>query len=153
MKRLILLALVLSSASLAQLREPYQRRPIERLESLKKVRMLEAIKLDEATGVKLVNRYTKNRETIWDLEKERREIMDKLAAQLQSNAADAEFQKTFEELLAIERKITDVRVNYLHELKEVLTIKQVAEYLVFERNFAKDIRDIMRDIRGEREKD
>ena len=150
MKRLILLVLVFSSASLAQPREPYQRRPLERLESLKKVRMLEALKLDEETGVKLINRYTKNRETIWDLEKERRTVMDKLAAQLQSNATDTEFEKTFEELLAVEKKITDVRVNYLQELKEVLTTRQVAEYLVFERNFAKDIRDIIRDIRKER---
>ena len=109
------------------------------------------IKLDEATGIKLVNRYTKNRETIWDLEKERRGIMDKLGAQLQSNAPDNEFQKTFDELLVVEKKITDVRLNYLHELKEVLTARQMAEYLVFERSFAKDIRDIMRDIRKGRE--
>ena len=153
MKRLILLVLIFSSASLAQLREPYQRRPLERLESLKKVRMLEALKLDEETGVKLINRYTKNRETIWDLEKERRTVMDKLAAQLQSNATDTEFEKTIDELLAVEKKITDVRVNYLQELKEVLTTRQVAEYLVFERNFAKDIRDIIQDIRKERRKE
>lgn len=150
MKRLLLLVLVVSSLSFTQLREPMQRRPIEQLESLKKVRMLEAVKLDEQTGVKLINRYSKNRETIWELELERRKIMDKLAEQLQANASDADLQKIFDELVAVEKKITDVRLNYLNELKEILTPKQMAEYLVFERNFAKEIRNAARGIRRER---
>jgi hypothetical protein len=108
------------------------------------------MKLNEETGIKLISRYSKNREHIWGLEQERRKIMDKLAAQLQANTTDAEYQKTFEELLFIEKKITDIRLNYLNELKEVLTSKQMAEYLVFERSFARDIRDVAREIRREK---
>ncbi len=153
MKSLLLLALIFSPVLLAQPHEPFQRRPMERLESLKKIRMLEAMKLNEEDGVKLINRYTSHRQVVQGLEKERMETIDKLDTQLQSNASDAEFQKTFDELLVIERRITDERAKYLTDLKEILSPRQIAEYLVFERNFAKDIRDIMRDIRKGREKE
>ncbi|MDD8018456.1 MAG: hypothetical protein PHP42_08785, partial [Bacteroidota bacterium] len=43
---------------------PKGQRPMEKLESYKKVRMLETMKLDEETGLKLVSRYNKHREVM-----------------------------------------------------------------------------------------
>ena len=49
-----------------------------------------------------------------------------------------------------EEKIAETHSKFLGELKSVISIKQVAEYVVFERNFNKNLRDIMRDIAKER---
>jgi hypothetical protein len=126
------------------------RRPSERLDSYKKVRMIEAMKLDEETGLKLVNRYGAHRQTVKRLEKERGELMDKLELQVQSSTSDNDYQKTFNDLLDSERKIIDARKKYLEELKEIFTSKQIAEYLIFERNFMKDLRNVVNDVQKQR---
>ncbi len=150
MKKIVLLVLVSTVALMGQMRTPMGKRPMERLESYKKVRMLETLKLDEDKGLKLVNRYNQHREGVRDLEEERKEILDKLEAKVTDNASDAEIQKSFNDLIEIEKKMFNAREKYLNELKEILTTKQVAEYLLFERSFARDVRDIMREGQKER---
>ncbi|MDD8016941.1 MAG: hypothetical protein PHP42_01080, partial [Bacteroidota bacterium] len=126
--------------------------PMEKLESYKKVRMLETMKLDEETGLKLVSRYNKHREVMKGFEKGRAELMDKLDELVRNNANETEYQKVFDNLLEYETKTAEARSQYLNELKEILTNKQIAEYLIFERSFARDIRDIVRDVQRERMK-
>lgn len=152
MKKILLVFLVCTIAAIAQIRGPFGQRPMERLESYKKVRMLETLKLEEETGLKLMSRYDKHRQTIRTLEEERRQVIDKLEAKVNAGASDSEFQKSFSELLDIEKKILESRTKYISDLKEILTAKQLAEYLIFERNFARDIRDIMRENQKERMK-
>ncbi|MEW5799479.1 MAG: hypothetical protein AB1728_10800 [Bacteroidota bacterium] len=150
MKKIILLFLVSTVALVGQMRTPMGKRPMERLESYKKVRMLETLKLDEDKGLKLVSRYNQHRESVRNLEEERKEILDKLESKVNDNATDSEIQKSFNDLIEIEKKMFTAREKYLNELKEILTTKQVAEYLLFERSFARDIRDIMREGQKER---
>lgn len=127
-----------------------KRRPSERLESYKKVRMIEVLKLDEETGLKLVNRYNEHRTIVRQLEKDRGVVMDKLESQVQSTIADAELQKTFSELFEIERKIMDSRKKYIENLKEIFSTKQIGEYIIFERNFMKDLRNVVNDVQKQR---
>lgn len=123
---------------------------MERLESYKKVKMLEALKLDEETGLRFISRYNNHRETVRGLEMKRIETIDDLESKMKGNPSDADYQKSFNTLTDLEKEIADVRAKYLVELKEILTNKQIAEYLVFERNFARDIRDIIRDVQKDR---
>jgi hypothetical protein len=41
----------------------------------------------------------------------------------------------------------------LAELKEVLSNKQIAQYIVFERNFVQELRQAVRDVQRDRIKD
>jgi hypothetical protein len=153
MKNILLLVVTFSFMIQAQEYRPLRREAMERLESLKKVRMLESVKLSEEDGLRLVNKYSKHRDEIMQLEKERADILDKLEKQYQTNASDDEYRNTFMELVKAEQKLSETRINYLNNLKEVLAAKQLAEYLLFERSFAKEIREMARKIRKEREKD
>lgn len=125
-------------------------RPAERLEQFKKIRMIEALKLDEETGLKLVGRYNKHREGVKQLEESRAALVEKLESQLRSNASDSELQKSFNEFYEIEKKIGESRRKFLEELKEIFTNKQIAEYMIFERNFMNDLRNVVKDIQKER---
>ncbi|MHB1050470.1 MAG: hypothetical protein ACYC09_10355 [Bacteroidota bacterium] len=127
-------------------------RSAERLDSFKKVRMLEALKLDEKTGMKLINRYNDHREAVKTLEQDRMSVIEKLEKQTASGASDGEYLAAFKELSEIERKIAEARSRYISELKDVLTPKQIAEYLVFEKNFVREIRSAIRDVQKERMK-
>lgn len=126
------------------------KRPMERLESYKKIQMIEALKLDEESGLKLVGRYNKHRENVKQLEESRAALVDKLELQLKSNAADSELQRSFNEFYELEKKIGESRKKFLEDLKEIFTTKQVAEYMIFERNFMTDLRNVVKDIQKER---
>jgi Spy/CpxP family protein refolding chaperone len=150
---IVILMVILSVALSAQMREQQGgkfKRPMERLENYKKIRMIEVLKLDEETGLKLVSRYNKHREGVKQLEQNRAAVIDKLESQLSSNASDAELQKTFAEFHDSERKIGESRKKFLDDLKEVLTVKQIGEYIIFERNFMADLRNVVKDVQNER---
>lgn len=125
----------------------------DRIESYKKVRMLEVLKLGEDQSVKFVSRYNKHQDTMHGFEKERNELVDKLDEQARSDAKDADYGQTFNSLLDLDKKISEERLQFLDEIKEVLSHKQIAEYIVFERNFAKELRKAIRDVQRERMKD
>ena len=125
---------------------------MDRVEHFKKIRMLEAMKLDEETGLKLVSRYTKHRENVKQLEEARTGVVEHLESQLRSGASDVELQKQFNDFYEADRKITDARKKYLEDLKEILTAKQIAQYIVFEKNFMSEVRDLVRDVQKERRK-
>lgn len=123
---------------------------MDRIESYKKVRMLEVLKLDEEQSVKFVSRYNKHQELMHGFEKERNTLVDKLDEQTHASASDADFDRTFADLLELEKKISGERHHFLDELKEVLSRKQAAEYIVFERNFVQELRKAIRDVQRER---
>ena len=129
-----------------------QRPAMERVESLKKVRMMESLKLDENQSVKLFARYNNHREMMHALENESKDLFDKLESQIKANASDAEFNQTFNALFDLDRKKFEARSKFINDLRDVLTTKQVAEYVAFERNFARDLRQAVRDVRMESQK-
>jgi Spy/CpxP family protein refolding chaperone len=125
-------------------------RPMERLDRYKKIRMVEVLNLDEETGVKLVSRYTKHRERMKEIESDRADLVEKLETMTQSGTSEAEYQRVFNEIYEIEKKISEARKKFLDELKEFLTSKQIAQYMVFERDFMKDVRNVVKDVQKER---
>ncbi|MFZ4619020.1 MAG: hypothetical protein ACOYNS_00565 [Bacteroidota bacterium] len=147
---MIIVGVILVSAQPNEMKGGRFQRPMERLEQYKKIRMIEALKLDEETGLKLVGRYNKHRENVKQLEENRAALVEKLEAQLKSNAADSELQRSFNEFYEIEKKIGESRKKFLEDLKEIFTNKQIAEYMVFERNFMTDLRNTVKDIQKER---
>jgi hypothetical protein len=154
---MILCSVVLTITISAQPREEMKGRfggkPMERLDRYKKIRMVEALNLDEETGLKLVSRYSKHRERMKELEEDRADLVEKLDALTQANTSDAEYQKIFNEFFEIEKKTSDARKKYLEELKEILSNKQIGQYLVFERDFMRDVRNVVKDVQKQRQGD
>ena len=153
MRRSLYILFILSCFSilLAQPGENHQRpHAMERLENLKKIQMLETMKLEEKVGFKLIDKYNKHRDEMRELEGQRSDIIGRLESQLQDNTSDSEFEKEFTELSVIDKKIAESREKYISELKEILTTKQIAQYIVFERNFARHLRNIIRDVQRDR---
>lgn len=152
MKKYILAAMIAACIAPADMsaqfgRNQGQRPAMERVESLKKVRMMEALKLDENQSVKLLARYNKHRETMHSIESEAGEIYNKLEGQIEANASEGEINQSIGALLEFDRKKYDARSKFVGELRDVLTTKQIGEYLLFERNFARDLRQAVRDVK------
>ena len=145
------LALVFTSGALAQRGPRGLMRPgPERVEQFKKIRMMEVLNLDEETSVRFFARYDKEQKLIRDLTSQRNDIIDRLEQLTKGSAPDAEYDKAFKELRDVENQVHEARIGYWDSLSDILTKKQLAEYTVFERNFFRDLRDIMREMQENR---
>ena len=95
-------------------------------------------------------RYNKYVETLRAIQKDHNALIDKLQELSKSNANNSDIERAIKDIEMSEEKIAETRSKFLEELKDVISIKQIAEYVVFERNFNKNLREIMRDIAKER---
>ncbi len=147
----IAVALVLLSAPdlLAQGPHRYQKGgpPFERIEAYKKVRMMDAMKLNEGLMVKFMARYDKHVEEMQGLELQRNDLVDRLEQFVNADDPNADFNPLFDSLITVNRKLSESRVGFLSELKDILSDRQIAEYVVFERNFSRELRRIVQNLR------
>ena len=122
----------------------------ERIEQFKKIRLMEELKLDEATSIKFFARYNSHQEELRKLNQKRNDIIDELQILRRRDVSDAEYEKTLQELKALADPAVELRVKFLNEISEILSPKQVAEYVIFERNFVQNLREIMREMQQQR---
>lgn len=130
--------------------EPGQFRGAERVEQFKKLRMIEALKLDDDTSVRFFTKYNKHEEIVRDINKQRDGLLDELQGMRKSGASDAEMEKVISGLVALDTKQSEERSRFVSDLKGVLTTGQVADLLLFERNFARNVRQLMQEMARQR---
>jgi DNA-directed RNA polymerase subunit F len=153
MKYLLLCSLILLTADplFAQRTQQPRRGPaMERIEQLRKLRMMEAMRLDEETSIRFFTRYNRHRERLRELQ-ERREAHIRHLEELNRQGASAEeIEKALEELRSFDRAYAEAKNQFVEELREILTPEQRARYFIFEENFNRFLRELMRDIQRER---
>lgn len=122
----------------------------ERLEKYKKLRLIEALDLKEEDAVRFMAKYTTHENNLHDLMKQRMELIDQLELLLRTQASDKEFQKLFTQLEENEQKMFNERKRFQNEIKSSLTTEQAAKFLVFDRNFNRELHEAMQEMRRER---
>ncbi len=121
-----------------------------RIEQFKKLRLIEALKLDEDTSVRFFAKYNKHEEAMRDINKERETLLDQLQDLRKSEGKDDEMSKIFENLTSLDRKLSDERARFIGDIKTVLSTKQIADLVLFERNFARNVRQLMQEMTQQR---
>jgi len=127
---------------------PVPSKALERVEQFKKIRMMEVLALDEQASIKFFARYNKHQRALQDLRRKQVQALVKVQALRKAKAADAEYAKIIQELQSLEGDGREAKLRYLEELREILSNKQIAEYLVFEMRFQQNLRDLIRDARN-----
>lgn len=145
-----ILIFTICSHLIAQDQPPMRGPASERIEQFKKVRIMETLKMDDETSIRFFARYNKHIESLHAIQKDHNALIDQLQKLINSNANNSDIEQAMKDIAMCEEKITETRSKFLIELKEVISTKQIAEYVVFERNFNKNLREIMRDIAKER---
>lgn len=129
---------------------PWRGPGAERIAQFKKIRLMETLKMNEETSIRFFIRYNKHNEEIQKIESNRNAYIDQLQELVRSNAADADIEKIINDINLIDEKLVEQRLKFLKELKEILTVKQIAEYITFERNFNQNLRELMREAAKDR---
>jgi hypothetical protein len=116
----------------------------EKVDQLRKMKLIETLGLDEEKSVRFIARYSKHQEQIRALYLERGVQVDNLEEAIKESH-ESDYLKFIEGMFAIDRKILDTRIDFIKSLNDLLSKKQQAKFLVFERNFNRDLRDMIFD--------
>jgi len=125
---------------------PVQGKAAERVEQYKKIRMMEVLGMDEQTSIRFFARYNKNLEVMKDLRKKQVEALAQIQKLRKGRASDDDYAKVITDLRSLEDQVSQTKSKYIDDLKDVLTNKQRAEYLVFELRFQQNLRELVRDL-------
>ena len=129
---------------------PTRRPAAERIAQYKKLHLIEAVQMNEETSVRFFTRYNKHEEDTRAIGKERNALIDQLQKMNKSNSNDEEIEKIIKDIGMSEEKVLEERTKFIEGLRDILTLKQISEYIVFERNFNKNLRELMKDVAKER---
>ena len=125
---------------------PVQGKAAERVEQFKKIRIMEVLGLDEQASIKFFARYNKNLEVMKDLRQKQVQALARIQNLRKGKASDNDYANVVSELRSLEDQVSQTKSKYIDDLKDVLTNKQLAEYLVFELRFQQNLRDLVRDV-------
>jgi hypothetical protein len=124
---------------------------IERIERLKKVRLMEVLKLDEETSVRFFSRYNTYQDDLKEFQQRRQDALKKVEVVRDADASNAEIEKAVQSLRSLDSTFLELRDKHWKEVREILTAKQFAGYVVFEHNFQRYLREMMRDVQRNRQ--
>lgn len=143
--------LILFSSSVVFSQNPQNMPPkaIERINSLKKVKLLEVLELKENEADKFLVKYNAYEKDIQDKMKALEDKTIDLHQALNSKSKDLE--KITNDYIALKSDLDNTVNKKLSDLKNYLTPEQYAKYLLFERNFQEELRkSVMRQMNQRR---
>src|SRR5436309_2187606 len=90
-----LIVVLLIRSALAQPFQPDDRRPFERIQHFKKVRLIEILDMKEEQSVRFFARLNDHESTKRELIKDKIDILDKIERLVRNHADEKEFEKLF----------------------------------------------------------
>jgi len=147
---LIFLLLISQADVFTQQRHQRMQEGRERLETLRQVRMIEALDLDEETAARLTVLHKELQTNIRELHRDIENLHDELEAALDEEKPDAVLNEIRSRIEEKRDSIHTNRIDFYSDAEEFLTARQIARMMVFERNFNRDIRQYMREAQRER---
>jgi hypothetical protein len=145
----IVLLLIFQADVFSQQRQRGMPEGRDRLETLRQVRMIEALDVDEETAARLTVMYNRHQENNRTTMRELDSLIDELEAAIDADASDAELEQIQSQIEAKRNSIHASRMEFLNNAREILSTRQVAKLIVFERNFQRDMREFMREAQRE----
>ncbi len=120
-----------------------------KLHQLEKIKLIEALNLDEETSLRFFARRNEMQQEVDQLENKADDILNDLEQSLNANekATGASQKQLINELLNVKTKIEKVKKQFITSLSDILSTEQIARYIVFEQKFREEIRKIIFDRR------
>jgi Spy/CpxP family protein refolding chaperone len=129
-----------------------EKRPFERIERFKEVRLIETLDLKEEQAVRFFTRMKDFEKRRHELQKAKGEALDKIEQAIKDGADDKTLEKLFPDVPAADMRIGEERAKFFNSLSDILTLQQRGKLLLFERNFERDLRDAIRETQQRRVK-
>ena len=137
---------VLCGSSFAQERRDMPRK----IRELKKLKLIEELQLNEKQKEPFAALYSSYLDERRELNHARKKIFKRLMlmSELGSDVPDDKIKSAILELEVTEKKITDQQTKILKDMQTVLTVSQIARFIVFEEHFEHRMKELMFRFRG-----
>jgi hypothetical protein len=144
---ILLVILIMTSFSFPQKMREKIRQNKNKLEQLEKVKLIEALDLNEDVAVRFFSRRNESRNEIETLE----DKSDDLLVEIENtfNADDKNLESKQKQLISdflkTKELIDQKRAQFIKSLDDILTTEQIAKLIVFEKKFREEIRNVLLD--------
>lgn len=149
MKRITLFLIALSTMMITVSAPAQDGPPIpegkhrERLEQLRRIKMIEALDLDEEQAVRLTVREKDFREKQRGLLEQRRQKLQDLRSLVEKGSDDNALRAQLETLDEIGTRIVREKHAYILSLNDFLSMEQLAKMVLFEQKFTQEVRRLL----------
>ena len=135
--------LVLLTSAFAQRHE--RMRPIQKMEELKKIKLIEILQMSEETSVKFFTRRAEHIKKIEGFNQASKEKIDQIEEMLKNtnDSNDPILKKTIDEYLQLQENVIRERQNFFKSAEEILTIEQMGKLVVFEEKFRNEVSGLL----------
>jgi len=141
---IVLLSIGMVPVLVAQGIPPGGPRAAERIEQLKKVRMIEALDLTEDQSIRFFARLHEHEKEKQALLDDKTATLDKLERLIRNDADDEEYNELFPLIAQSDAEITKSDTRFFESLDDLLSESQRAKYLLFGRQFHRELQDALK---------
>ncbi|PKL82333.1 MAG: hypothetical protein CVV24_10605 [Ignavibacteriae bacterium HGW-Ignavibacteriae-3] len=122
-------------------------KPMQRIEQLEKLKLIEILNLNEETAVRFFSRRHDHQMKMRDLLDRRDQAINDLENDVKNDSQrnDAFFKDQINKMMTLENNISAQRENYIKSLSDLLSPLQISKLLVFESNFRRQVRETLMD--------
>ena len=124
--------------------------PREIIEKVRMYRLTQELDLTTDQAVKFFPKLNEIRKAEQKFFEERMEIIKELKELLKNNASDKELVKTIDRLKASQDEKQKAQAKIMDEMRDILSPQQQARFLVFQEEFEREIREVIKEVREHR---
>ncbi len=121
----------------------------KKIEAVRMWRMMEELRLDDATSSKLSSILSSQDQRRREIMKGQMELMQELRALLRPQKPDDNRLKSaLDRIEQNHRDMQELRNRELKDIRTLLTVEQQARFLIFQQEFQREMRDLITGARG-----
>ncbi len=139
----IFFIIIISAISFAQPKG--KMRPFQKMEELKKIKLIEILEMNEETSLKFFTRRSEHMKRIESLNESGRIKIDQIDEMIKDrkDKNDPALKKSIDEYLQNQENIIRERQSFFKSVSEILTTEQLAKLLVFEERFRDEVSGLL----------
>ena len=127
----------------------------ERMAQLEKIKLIEVLNMDEETTLRFFSRRAEFQKKHEELRENIDTKIDQLEATLKGTRmiTDVELKTMIDEILEHHLAFENERADFINSLSDILSLEQIARYVVFEKRFKDELRRLLLHERKPRERE
>lgn len=147
MKHLITAILIFTAVlSFAQQRQQMREHQRDRIEQLKKIKLIEVLNLNEDESIRFFSRYNEFHKQIREFQKSKEKIIDELHKIVKGGEkefSDQKYDELMKKFVSIENEADKLKSQFFKSLEDIFSKYKIAKLIVFEREFSKELDELV----------
>ena len=144
---------IISSGVFAQMHGKLK--AIQKMEELKKIKLIEILQLDEETSVRFFTKRSEHMRRMEELNEAGKLKIDQIEDLIkdQKEIDNPALKKSIDEYLQFQGDLVNEKQNFFNSVREILSPVQMAKFVVFEERFRNEVSDLILRGRNRRMRD